>query len=235
MSCSHINTAGNIAELYMQANDRQLFASSLVMRLEKKPVHTSVIVPCSHRHVHVLSELLDHFNAQSRKPDEIVISVSGCVAPTKLPSNVRVLHSSMPLTAGQNRNRASEAAIGDVLIYQDADDLPHPQRVEIIAHLFETYEIEHLMHYYFYKEPQTCTFATEEVVAQSAYSSDPARNGVTNGNIAIARSVFQAVKWPEYARVGEDQAFNREVYKHFRRTVITTLPLLTYRQNLSTF
>lgn len=198
-------------------------------------MRVSVIVPCSHKHVRFLPELIKHFGAQTRKADEIVVSVSGCDAPAAL-AGVRILHSPAPQTCGQNRNRASEAAVGDVLIYQDADDLPHPQRIAIIAGLFEAYEIEHLMHQFFYKKSEPRTFTFEEAVACSAYrAAHNAVSGVTNGNVSITRAVFQTIQWPSSFGTGTDQDFNRSVYARFARTVVTPLPLLTYRHQLSSF
>ena len=39
--------------------------------------------------------------------------------------------------AGDNRNCACEKASGDIFITQDADDIPHPQRIEIIKYMFK--------------------------------------------------------------------------------------------------
>lgn len=208
---------------------------NLVARKQENRLRTSVIVPCSHGHAHLLSELFGYLQRQSRPPDEIIVSLSGCDAPVGPSSDVRILNSPMRLTAGQNRNRASEAATGDVLVYQDADDVPHPQRIEIISKLFEAYEIDHLMHYFVYKTGDMATFTHEEAVANSMYNTDPSHFGVHCGNVAIYRSIFQSVKWPEHPHIGEDQEFNRAVYKKFERTVVTKLALLTYRQNFSTF
>src|SRR3990167_5690905 len=55
-------------------------------------------------------------------------------------------------SAGKNRNIACSHAEGDILIAQDADDIPHPQRIEIIKYVFENYATEHLLHSYFVGE-----------------------------------------------------------------------------------
>ena len=110
-------------------------------------LRVSVVIPCAGKHVSLLPTLLEHLSTQTRIPDEIVVSTSGC-ALSEVPSlDVELVHSKRLLSAGANRNRASAIASSDVLIYQDADDVPHPQRVEIIAAMFERYEIDHLMHF----------------------------------------------------------------------------------------
>src|SRR6185295_8415761 len=56
------------------------------------------------------------------------------------------------LTAGPSRQLGSDNSTGEVLIYQDADDLPHSKRVQIINHLFENNDILHLNHSYCYSD-----------------------------------------------------------------------------------
>ena len=216
----------------------------LIAKPQKKNLRTSVVVPCCHKHVRLLPELLSYLDRQSRAPDEVIISLSGCDVPS-LPPGVCVLHSAMPCTAGQNRNRGSDAAVGDLIIYQDADDVPHPQRIEIITNLFETYEVEHLMHGYIYTRDsrgpnsfpdETLPASLKEIAARCAYRPEPAPSTlVTNGEVAIARTVFRAVRWPEDAGAGEDLQFNRMVYARFKQTVTLELPLVIYRHEFSSF
>ena len=105
-----------------------------------------------------IKELLTAYEKQTVLPDEIVISVSQV---QKIPNNildelqqgswlfsVTILSSKKQLFAGQNRNIAGTHAKGDILICQDADDLPHSQRVEIIKYFFEQYNPDFLMHQY---------------------------------------------------------------------------------------
>ena len=228
--------------------------SALIERPQKQPARTSVVVPCSHKHVHLLADLVEELGRQTRRPDEIVVALSGCVAPP-LPGHVRLLHSTAACTAGHNRNRASDAATGTLLIYQDADDLPHPQRVEILAGLFERYEIDHLMHGYIYTRGQTWSVghpgqpsdhrplpielaptSVEEATQRSGYRSEPLpTTHVSNGEVAVLRSTWQNAQWPENPGTGEDQVFNQRIFGLSQRTVTTSLPLVVYRHHYSSF
>jgi glycosyltransferase involved in cell wall biosynthesis len=203
---------------------------------DQRPARTvTVVVPCTKAHVAHLPGLVTALRGQTRAPDQIVIAVSGGDV-SELPIlDAQVLHSTARQTAGANRNRGSDVALGDVVIYQDADDIPHPQRVEIIAGLFEKYEIEHLMHLFYHHDARDESFSAKEAAKRSRYRTAPIAAGITNGNPAVARSVWQAIRWPEYAQIGEDVDFNARIYAYTKRTVITELPLMTYRQRLSSF
>lgn len=201
----------------------------------RRALTMSVVVPCAGSHVAHLAGLVASLRSQTRAPEQIVVAVSGCETSELPVLDALVLHRPERQTAGANRNHGSAAATGDVLIYQDADDIPHPQRVEIIAGLFEKYKIEHLMHLFYYYVARDQSFSVREAAKRSRYRTTPIAEGITNGNPAVARSVWQAIHWPEYPQIGEDVDFNARVYKHTERTVITELPLMTYRQQFSSF
>ena len=205
----------------------------------------SVVVPCASKHVPLLPTLIEQLSKQTRAPDEVVVSVSGCSSSDVPDLNVELVHSKRALSAGANRNRASAIACGDVLIYQDADDVPHPQRVEIIAAMFESHAIDHLMHFFYYLESEPAFFPVDEAVCASGYRTNlleyhrPLHAGlveaVTNGNVAVSRELSRQIPWPEYQAVGEDVEFNRTVYASGKRSMVIALPLITYRHELSSF
>jgi len=106
---------------------------------------------------------------QTVLPDEVVISLSEIdkLNPAlikkfenkKYPFPVKLIKHRELLWAGPNRNSACEHAIGDIFICQDADDLPHPQRIEIIKYFFENFDVNHLIHCFSY-EPITEKYNT---------------------------------------------------------------------------
>lgn len=200
---------------------------------DSRALRISVVVPCAASHVTRLSELLPALRSQTRVPDEVVVVVSGCAA-AAVPDlgNSVVVHSVERLSAGAARNRGTEAATGSVIVYQDADDIPHPQRVEIVADLFEAYAVEHVSHF-FMPTIEDRPFSLAESVASSSYTGDIV-TGVTCGNVAVARDLALRVRWPEHFGAGEDQEFNRACYAASQLGAVTRLPLLAYRQQFST-
>lgn len=230
-----------------------LMFSSKLISLDPNPLvnslKTSIIVPCHYLHFYLIPDLLTHYENQTVLPDEIIISLSeshrvkegliAAVEDKKYPFQLKIVKSQEVLYGGQNRNIACEHSSGDILICQDADDIPHPQRVELIKGLFEKYQIEHLMHCFILSDKLFQYCYPEKAASLSVYSSDPNQAcyypSIHNGNIALLRTVFMKVKWPVHERVGEDIEFNTSVYKDFKKTVILPIPLLLYRNDLSVY
>lgn len=214
---------------------------------------TSVFVPCHYKHFNLLSALLDHYLKQTVYPDEIVISLSEsdkvdqralrALEDKDWPFVLKIIRNIEKCTAGKNRNIACANSIGDLLISQDADDIPHPQRIEIIKYLFERYKIDHLMHawikpgaefaqYNTLKMGGLCkyyeTFEETSVIAHEGYHYHC-------GNNAYTRAVFEAIKWPEYPECWADVEFDQLVYKMFKYKALVKANLVIYRNELSSF
>lgn len=216
------------------------------MTLTKRPslwkVSTSVLVPCAAKHTSLLPELLKQLASQTARPDEVVISISGTAVPPRLPTQpyrVRVLADPAVAYAGKNRNRAAAASSGDVLVYQDADDVPHPQRIEIAKYLFGNFFVEHLLHAYTQAAITPAWLAQrhklDTATARARYEPYSYTHAFHNGNAMTTREVFRHVRWPENIRRGQDVAYNHMVRDRFpSRMVRLGLSLLTYRQHLST-
>lgn len=217
--------------------------SSLTERSSKHEIKVSVIIPCYYKHFNLIPTLLKYYVKQTVLPDEVVISLSEChkvpnasilkVSKNKWPFTLKILKSTEQLSSGQNRNRASAGSSGDLLIYQDADDIPHPKRVELIKYIFEKYKVNHLIHCWDHIENDFPAYNVKEIVNLCQYCEsyvDVANLGVWihNGNIAISRSVYKSIQWPEF-HGGEDVIFNKRVYEKFPFKVVMNAALLHYR------
>lgn len=209
----------------------------------------TVIIPCWQGHAPHLEPLLYELAGQSLVPDEVVVSFSesGAVDPVLIetlknrrwPFDLVILTETDQLYAGPNRNRAFAFATGELIICQDADDLPHPQRIEIIHTVYEDYAPDHIMHNYSLDESKELrweVFDMNEIPVKrpnSWYSLLRDFRKVTHGNIAVSRHVLSQIQWPN-KRVGEDFAFNKRCFERFGNTVVIDWPLYLYRvQNSS--
>ena len=198
----------------------------LERRAECVHLRTSVIVPCHHRHFVLLEGLFAAYAEQTRVPDEVVVAVSewGRVDPgvvervegREWPFLVVWVRQKGRAPPGRNRNDACAASSGDLLICQDADDLPHPQRVEVIAKLFEENELDHLLHYWL---PEEGVFSPVDVGGLMGESVRVfaliAEEPIHNGSASFLRGVFEQVRWRASFEIGEDYAFNRMAYAFF--------------------
>ena len=182
-------------------------------------------------------------------PDEVVIALSGTTSPPRLSMTTRfrvsIVTDPPERNAAANRNRVLALLKGTVILYQDADDVPHPQRVEIVRHLFACYEIDHLMHGFVHAHAEggahdawragryALQYVEQTLQSHRQYRHD---YGFTNGNPAVSRDLLGRIRWPEERRVGEDVAFNMRAYESAGaagRCAVLPLPLLLYRQHLS--
>lgn len=200
----------------------------------------SVVVPCVPKHVDLLPDLLASFARQTVPPDELILALSGCAEPAlHAPFPMRATLAATVRPAAANRNRGLEIAAHRVVIFHDADDLPHPRRIEIIRSIFERYEVAHLMHAF--DESRALSAPTwpihdsiesiqERAYYQPRYVFDW---GLTNGNVAVDRDAIGDVRWPEHMIHGEDVAFNTAVCARSGANVVLPLPLLLYRRHLS--
>lgn len=212
---------------------------------------TSVIIPCHYKHVVHLYNLLKCYETQTVLPDEIVISISEIdQAPKDLIAKlkaepwlfpVKYVESKKQAYAGKNRNAACEIATGDIFICQDADDLPHYRRVEIIKFFFSTYNIDHLMHCYSgfkstFKDHLLATIPLEKIkFIQPKKYNDSQKIPVHNGNVAIRRHVFDKIKWEDRSLGDEDIRFNQKIYKGLFKNIVVIAQLINYRIHLSQF
>ncbi len=206
---------------------------------------TSVIVPCHYKHVKHLSELFQAYEKQIDLPNEIVVSISEAnqVEPNIIESlkntewlfPVKLLLSNKKMFAGQNRNVACQQTTGEIIVCQDADDLPHPQRIKIIKYFFNKFNLNFLLHKFVYNNEnemkQLRTIDNFDSIKHSfikTYHEAWIVGYMLFGQPAIHRNVFKKIKWPDVP-VGEDNAFDSKVITTFDRCMMIHCPLYIYR------
>lgn len=230
-----------------------LFAAplfSVEKRLESKKMTVSVITPCDATHFPELFPLLECLQEQTEIPDEVVVSLSrvesleendiSLLENRGWPFSVKILRHLGKVSPGENRNLASRHSFGDILICQDADDIPHPQRVEIVKYMFQTYEIDHLIHglispYRIFTTYQVDSIPAHRfvnIIDRNRYCADH-NFYVHNGNICYTRKVAENLSWDSNG-TGEDTRFNERVYASSYRSILIHANLVLYRVHLST-
>jgi glycosyltransferase involved in cell wall biosynthesis len=217
----------------------------------KKTQKISVIIPCAYMHAKHLYQLLTHIEQQTMLPDEVIISLGEAhrvqpqviktIENKKWAFPCKLLKSNAINYVSKNRNIGCRHATGDVLVLQDADDLPHPQRIEVIKYFFENYQVDFLMHHFIMANtPKDAANFTKipdlELISidwGTDFESMFSQHKFTNGEIAISKDLFSQMQWIESMRRQEDTEFNQRVFKTFKQLLLVEEPLLCYRIYLS--
>ena len=225
---------------------------------------TSLVIPCTPEHFLNLLNILSFYNQNTVKPDEVVVSLSNSHQVSRsfkdyvkskcseMFANFVLLEHNRKVTHGPNRQAASEASSGDLIIYTDADDVPHFKRVETIKHFFENYDVLHLNHWYC-KENATftdfsfsdvefvlpeqiddyyfsdCSLGEIQFKKPGGYGGHFGRTG--GGSLSIHKKVLERVRWKDWNELfgpGEDWQFCFETAHTFRKSMILKLDLIKY-------
>jgi len=124
----------------------------------------SVVIPSTDKHFKYLDKVFLSYVDQTMKPEEIVVSIANGHLVNKeeirtLKSkysqyfeNIEIILHNRVVPEGPNRGEGTKVASNELIIYNDSDDLAHPQRVEIVSNAFDQYEINHLNHSYSFDE-----------------------------------------------------------------------------------
>ncbi len=224
------------------------FSNQPLKRDIAKSLTTSVIIPCCGKHFYLLPALLECYTKQTVLPDEIVVSLSDSIGAIndeciKLelqawPFKLKIVKAERRQSAGENRNIACANASGDILICQDADDIPHPQRVEIAKYWFENYRVDHLIHLWSDNENSLNLIFDKTALNVERYVNYPMPIHIPyahNGNICIKKEVAQKIKWEHVFGYDKDVQYNQAVYKAFKDKIAIKAPLIVYRNHLSSF
>ena len=99
----------------------------------------SIGIPCHYSHTKYLQEKVDLYNSLNHlNPNEIVVSISDALNEINLKSEIplKIISTKERKYAGENRNIIMSKSNSDIVIFSDADDLPHQNRVEASENYF---------------------------------------------------------------------------------------------------
>ncbi len=227
---------------------------------------TTVVIPAIPEHAAGLPALLKMLAEGGERPDQVIVSLAEAGRVVGLDAladfagglfgNFTLLRHAGPMLHGPNRQAATAHVLHDLVIYQDADDVPHPQRIQVVKHFFAAYDIMHLNHCCFGMEdpfpvyigrnarsitlvkPETLfltTFPTanfKECVKNQPYYGQCSGFHITAGMPCVRREVLDEVRWkhPSEFTLGrsEDYEFNMECLFRFRKTMLVNADLVKY-------
>jgi len=190
-----------------------------------------VAICCYHGHISALSALFRSIEAQTRRPDQVVVSCSS-TSPENIPYDMGSYSFSLQIVtcrekknAAQNRNTAASYLHTDIVTFFDADDLMHPQRIDVIYHGFSTYDALFMVHS-FQKSPVFASYPTYpfyvNYLAVCPYGSvmvagHPHDRPIANGHCSVMRWVLRNVMYSESAedQGREDTVFSAQMIQRY--------------------
>lgn len=209
----------------------------------------SVIIPCHYKHYYFLDKLLGYYNIQTLIPKEVIIVLSESEKISendinKLDKNYNfqliIIKIKGISNAGNSRYIGTNESNSSIIVFQDADDLPHIQRLECINYYFNKYpNINHICHAYSRKtifSKYNVNNVPIEIINYNIFNdaNKMERYKLTNGNIAIRKEIISNIEWIKNKQRGQDVALNKNIFKVYNKFLMIKVPLYIYRQEYTT-
>tara|TARA_R110000824_G_scaffold59520_1_gene159813 strand:+ start:1234 stop:1977 length:744 start_codon:yes stop_codon:yes gene_type:complete len=143
---------------------------------------TSVVIPSTNDHFKYLDKVFLSYVKQTVRPEEIVVSLanSHLVNEESIETlkskykeyfeNIEVITHNKVVPEGPNRGEGTKVASNELIMYNDSDDLAHPQRVEIVTKAFERHEINHLNHSYSFDKHFSPITEVKDIESQEIFN-----------------------------------------------------------------
>jgi len=229
----------------------------------------SLIIPTTPNHFKYLKCVLNHYLNGTIIPDEVIISISNShqinrdvINSLKNDFNNQfsrflLVENDFRVEEGPNRGKGSEYSECDILTYHDSDDLPHPQRIEIIKYFFENFDILHLNHSYTFEtkfeniDIKNIQYKSSDelyskyfkgILSETRPSKVYDDNGnslpygsgfgwaICGGPTSIKKEVLSKIKWGQTMDVSYDYDFSMDSLFYLKKSIIINTPLIWYNK-----
>jgi len=190
-----------------------------------------VAIPCFDKHLSYLFLLLDSIEAQTVIPDKVCVS---CSSTASFPSSrkysfpLEIVLTNEKRNAAQNRNIAMDRLHEmDYISFMDADDIMHPQRIEVLRIVFKNHNCQMILHNY--QHGTNTEFRPIEDIEVRVNTMKPTVSGGTthiehhkflqqhihHSQVSVQRSIVDLVRFPEEPEFHrrEDSAFCNRLIK----------------------
>lgn len=189
---------------------------------------TTIIIPCYKNHIYILDKVLNLFILQ--KPEEIIVVVNGIENDAKINTKISELKTiyndivflefNNKLFAGPARYEGLLKAKNENIIFHDADDEPHPQKVEIINHFLKNHD--HILHLiqpidldFKMYDKKNISYITNNYIRwycdkyETYNFNNLLKSRIGSGLISAKKSKIINIKWKKMV-TGEDSKFNKD-------------------------
>lgn len=216
---------------------------------------TTIAIPCIWDHFCFLDRALSRIMVGTVVPDEVVVVISMVDNGNKLHGinvlkkrfggffDLKIEHFSQQLLTPDTREKLTNYITGDLILYHDADDTQHSQRVEVVKKFFEERDIVHLCHSYQFsyegEAGQVDINNAQTFSSQLLYDKYFVRGEMPKAfgaafmrtmasALCIRREVLDKISWKGLAHRCEDREFCLQTLREFNKTLLVNLPLLNY-------
>jgi hypothetical protein len=210
---------------------------------------TCVYIPCVEKHIPHLKDALDSYTIQSKLPDQVMIAFNKITKDIDFDFEPYHKYFDISFTIEKvsddnhrigTARQLAENSYCDIIIYADADDIAHYQRVEIIHHIKSNYDVVHINHGFTMVnagEMINQTPVDMSAVRMWLYGNQPpyytyGMGGVHCGALSIRKEMLDIVKWDNYM-FGEDKKYCETLSSKLNKSVVIDTPLYFYRNYLS--
>lgn len=193
----------------------------------------------------LLPATLQYFSYQTFCPYEIIVYVSN-VNNIDIPKTLDITHQNVPIhqvvstkrtMQSVARNICSSVATGDIIVFFDVDDIPHPQKLEITSNIFNNYSIDFLLHNFTTNNTLFPNIDLNTLTLRNDLSLNPHNTNlmcedwpIHHAHIAVKKHVFNHIKFDESLNMyrKEDGKFCQDLLSNHYIGYYCTSPLVSY-------
>lgn len=231
---------------------KNYFQTKMIERKNTNEKKITVVIPCHYKHFGYIESLLKLYDSQTLIPEEIILIIceieklqNKTVKIKELKKNVFkfslvVVEIIGRSAAGNNRYIGTKMAKNGIVVFQDADDIPHVQRLEIFKYFFDKYPtLVHIVHRWTKKDDMK-KYTDFSSINYKLLNFDIFLNPIkripehlANGNVAIKKNIYNNVNWYKDKFRAQDIYLNSSIYNRYKQSLMIREPIYFYRKNLS--
>ena len=213
-------------------------------------MNISIVIPVFPPHFIHLETCLKNIMESTIMPKEIIIAASEMNNESKDTLYNKLQHITNNLTkliitnteekafSGINRNRGVEFSSGEIIVFIDADDFTHRQKIEIIDFIFKKHlDCKMLLHNYTKNNNFEISNYDLNKLNEFKYlggfeKTDIVKNNMNRihrGHSTIKKSVFNLVQFKNEMH-REDNIFTKKVHQIFNSSYFVPIELMIYNE-----
>lgn len=228
-------------------------------------ISISAVIPCYPPHVKYLKNIVTNILQQTVLPDEIIIALSETesIQVLKLEDDLNAISSIKIIITGTNeecppginRNRGAMISTCDYIMFLDADDVYHNQKIEFTKEMIKRYKPNLMLHSFHYECSRTALtekididkvrVITNDTIHKNTFGYPPKRNfdnetefavninllcdfHIAHGIATVKKNVFDKIRYTCMRR-GEDGRFDRDIIWHLGNAIVCEVKLMVYK------